>query len=216
MGISRGSGVLAAGLALAGAIAALAAGCGGGGPTTTPATPSAQASGTRTYRDPEGDVTPGGPDITAIRIATDVSTIHLVVRFASAPPLSSKAKQGWTDMLLFGIDVPPIGSAPTPNGWAGLDYALGMHGVDNRAVFRAMQPGFGEDGGVGGAPGVRTLTSRVSGREIRVALPRELIGDPTYFAFQAAAGREGADESGTGDLMPGTGTLRYPLTEGGS
>ena len=170
----------------------------------------------RTYADPRGDVTPGQPDLTAMRISSDASTIRLMFRFAGAPPLSTNTTEGWTDMLLFGIDVPPIGSAPTPNGWAGLDYALGMHGVDNRAVFRAMQPGFGEEGGVGGAPGMRTLTSRVSGREIHVDLPRELIGDPSYFAFQAAAGREGTDESGTGDLVPGTGTLRYPLTQGGS
>lgn len=185
------------------------------GATSVAAEPAPERSG-RTYADPRGDVTPGQPDLTAVRISSDATTVRLVFRFADAPPLSTNTKQGWTDMLLFGIDAPPIGSAPTPNGWAGLDYALGMHGVDNRAVFRAMQPGFGDDGGVGGAPGVRTLTSRVSGREIHVDLPRELIGNPTYFAFQAAAGREGADESGTGDLMPGTGTLRYPLNGGGN
>lgn len=160
-------------------------------------------------------MTAGVPDLTALTIASDATTVRLRFTFRSAPPLSAGAGGGWTDMLLMGIDVPPIGPTPTPGGWTGLDYALGMHGVDDRAVFRAMQPRFGERGGVGGAPGLRTLGSRVSGREIHIDLPRALIGNPAYFDFQAAVGREGSDESGEGDLLPDTGTARYRLATGG-
>ena len=207
---------LVTGLVLIAAAAAIVTGCGtegNGGSTATPtATTTAAAV---TYRDARGDVTPGQPDITGIRIAGDERMLRIVVRFASAPPLSASAAGGWTDMLLMGIDVPPIGSPPTPSGWAGLDYALGMHGVDDRAVFRAMQPGFGLDGATGGTPALRTLRSQVSGREIRVEVPRALLGAPAYFEFQAAAGREGGDESATGDLVPDTGTLRYPIAGDG-
>ena len=198
------------------AVAAVGAGCGGGdtgvagtrpGSTTQPA-----LAGTHTYRDPVGDVTAGVPDLTAVTIANDATTVSMRFTFRSAPPLSASAASGWTDMLLMGIDAPPTGPPPVAGGdWAGLDYALGMHGVDDRAVFRAMHPRFGEDGGRGAAPGLRTLRSLVSGRAIRIDLPRALIGDPAYFDFQAAVGREGADESGEGDLLPGTGTARYRL-----
>lgn len=205
------------GLVLIAATAAVVTGCGtdgSGGSTAAPAATTPTAA--RTYRDPTGDVTPGQPDITAIRIASDERTIHIDFRFASAPPLSASADGQWTDMLLMGIDVPPIGAPPTPGGWAGLDYALGMHGVDDRAVFRAMQAGFGQDGGGGGSPSLPTLRSKVSGREIRIELPRALIGDPEYFRFQVAAGREGGDESATGDLVPRAGTLRFTPARSGS
>lgn len=201
----------AAGVLLAAGIAMVVAGCGseeGGGTTATTATTGAMVA--RTYRDPVADVTPGQPDLTAVRISGDARTIRFAFRFASAPPLGTSAAEGWTDMLLMGIDVPPIGAPPTPSGWVSLDYALGMHGVDDRAVFRAMQPGLGTDAGPGGAPGLRALRSRVNGREIRIELPRALIGEPAYFTFQAATGREGRDESGEGDSIPDRGTLRYP------
>ncbi len=205
----------AAGVLLAAGITMVVAGCGaeeGGGTTATTATTGAVV--TRAYRDPVGDVSPGQPDLTALRISGDARTIRVAFRFASAPPLGTSAAEGWTDMLLMGIDVPPIGAPPTPSGWVSLDYALGMHGVDDRAVFRAMQPGLGTGAGAGGAPGLRTLRSRVAGREISIELPRALIGEPAYFAFQAAAGREGGDESGQGDSLPDQGTLRYPPATG--
>lgn len=165
------------------------------------------------YRDAVADVTAGTPDLTAVRISSDARQVHLAFSFASAPPLSASAEAGWTDMLLMGIDVPPIGAPPTPSGWMGLDYALGMHGVDDRAVFRDMQASIGRGGGTGMPPVLRTLRSSVSGREITIDLPRALIGEPDYFDFNVAVGREGADEGagGGGDVIPAEGTARYRL-----
>lgn len=200
----------AAGAGAAAVAALVIAGCGGGvgggstGDTTTGTrTSAAAATGARTYRDPFGDVTPGQPDLTAVRIANDAHTIRLAFRFANAPPLGSNARQGWTDMLLMGIDVPPIGSPPTPNGWTGLDYALGMHGVAPEAVFRDMH--------VEGRQ-MTVLPSRISRGSIVIDLDRSRIGDPPYFDFNVAVAREGASEPATGDSIPTTGTLRYRLS----
>lgn len=199
------------------AMATLMAGCGagdGGSTATAPGTTTGASAGGRTYRDVAGDVPAGQPDLTQVRVSNDDRTVHLAVRFATAPPLSANLRAGWTDMLLMGIDVPPIGPPPVPGGdWVGVDYALGMHGVDDRAVFRAMQPRFGSDGGTDMSPGVRALRSQVRGREITIELPRAMIGDPGYFHFTVAAAREGAGEGvgGTGDIIPATGTARYRL-----
>ncbi len=206
---------------IAGLAAAMAlAGCGGAGsdtgggtaPTTAAPATTAGTTGARTYRGTEGNVPAGTPDLTAVRISDDFTTVHLVFRFGSAPPLRTSTSGGWTDMLLMGIDVPPIGPGPTPSGWTGLDYALGMHGVDDRAVFRAMSPVPGVDA----PPQRETLRSTVSGREIRIDLPRRLIGNPTYFAFNVAVGREGGAETSSagGDSIPATGTARYTLSPG--
>lgn len=177
--------------------------CGDGGQGTASSdTVPGSAMGSRTYPDASGDVPFGQPDLTALTISNGATTVRMRFTFAGAPPLASNVAEGWTDMLLMGIDVPPIGAGPTPSGWMGLDYALGMHGVDTRAVFRAMR----EEG-----PRVRTLTSRVAGRTISLDLPRALIGDPAYFAFNVAVGREGGNEVGGGDSIPPAGTLRYRM-----
>lgn len=225
-----GTAAAALALALAGAVAMVASGCGGDassgaatgatgatstgsatGTTTGTGTTPGQSAVVRTYRDPFGDVTPGEPDLTAVRISNDARTIHLEFQFAGAPPLSASAKEGWTDMLLMGIDVPPIGSKPTPGGWMGLDYALGMHGIAPRAVFRDMHAE---------GPQVATLPSRISGSTITIDLPRARIGNPAWFDFNVAVGREGGDEiggaSGGGDIIPATGTARYRLSTAGA
>ena len=191
-------------------------GCGGSeqsGPATSASTAAGTASTGRTYRDAAGDVPAGTPDLTSVSISNDASTVRVRFRFANAPPLSTSPSGEWTDMLLMGIDVPPIGPGPTPSGWTGLDYALGMHGVDDRAVFRSMQPGLGADGGTGMAPGLRTLRSRTQGREVTIALPVALLGNPKYFDFTVAVGREGGDEASSagGDMIPARGTARYRL-----
>jgi hypothetical protein len=181
--------------------AALGAGCGESSVTTTSATVTAPGAGA--HRDAFGDVTPGEPDLTALRITNDARAVRMAFTFAGAPPLATNLSAGWTDMLLMGIDVPPIGSKPTPNGWMGVDYALGMHGVDDRAVFRDMHQTKRQ---------MTTLRSHVSGRTITIDLPRTLIGDPAYFDFNVSVGREGGDQEGSGDSIPATGTLRYRMT----
>lgn len=204
----------ATGIALA-VIAVVVAGCGdpsgapsGGGPTST-ATTAPPTAGARVYRDGVGDVPAGTPDLAEVRISNDAEQVHLVVRFASAPPLRTSPSGRWTDMLLMGIDVPPIGPGPTPSGWTGLDYALGMHGVDVRARFRPMENATTP----GTRPDVRTLESHVRGREIALDLPIAWIGKPAFFDFNVAVGREGEDEASSagGDQIPGRGTARYTL-----
>ena len=201
-------------LALAG-IAALGAGCGGdGGGGITADRPGtgtgAAVTDTRTYRDAEGDVAAGLPDLTAVTIASDATTVSMRFTFRSAPPLRTDAAAGWTDMLLVGLDVPPIGPGPQAGGgdWVGVDYAFGVHAIERQARLRSMGGGLG-----GAAPGPPTaLPTRWSGRSISIDLTRALIGDPPYFDFVAAVGREGSNESGEGDALPTTGTLRYRLS----
>jgi hypothetical protein len=178
------------------------------GDTESTSAPANAESPTRVYRAAPGDTPGGQTHVTQVRISNDADSVRLVFRFSSAPPLRNSVSEGWTDMLLMGIDVPPIGPGPTPNGWTGLDYALGMHGVDARARFRAMEGATTP----GTRPDTRTLQSQVDGRQIAVTLPRAWIGNPAFFEFNVVAAREGADESsGGGNQIPAQGTARYTL-----
>jgi hypothetical protein len=171
------------------------------GDTESTSAPANAESPTRVYRAAPGDTPGGQTHVTQVRISNDADSVRLVFRFSSAPPLRNSVSEGWTDMLLMGIDVPP-------NGWTGLDYALGMHGVDARARFRAMEGATTP----GTRPDTRTLQSQVDGRQIAVTLPRAWIGNPAFFEFNVVAAREGADESsGGGNQIPAQGTARYTL-----
>ena len=194
-----------------GGIAAVGAGCGdsGGGVTANRpgTTTGASVTDTRTYRDASGDVAAGLPDLIAVTIASDATTVSMRFTFRSAPPLRTDLAGKWTDMLLMGLDVPPIGPGPGTGDWMGVDYAFGVHAIEGQARLRAMGASMG-----GAAPGPpTTIPTRWSGRSISIDLQRSLIGDPPYFEFVAAVGREGSDESGDGDALPAKGTLRYTL-----
>jgi hypothetical protein len=67
----------------------------------------------------------------AASVAVQVTTVGPIfrVRFAKASPLQTSTREQWIDMLLLGIDVPPLGSKPTPSGWRGVDCVLGVHGA---------------------------------------------------------------------------------------
>lgn len=118
------------GLKIVAVLLALAVGVGG---TTALAAAS--------FPDPVGDVEGGaGPDIASISVSHTRSTVTFRLRFREAPPLGLNAREGWVDMLLIGIDVPPRGLKRTPNGWMGLDYYAGLHGTDKTAIVVKASP----------------------------------------------------------------------------
>jgi hypothetical protein len=156
----------------------------------------------KTYRDATGDVHgAAGPDITSVVVSHDATRITFTVRFSQAPPLGSSAS--WVDMLLVGVDVPPLGPAPVPRGWKGVDYVFGVHGNEpGVALFKRL-----------GAATRGRLPALVKGASLTVRVPRAKLGNPRWFAFTLAAGREADVEArGSADHAPVTGVFRYVLT----
>lgn len=153
-----------------------------------------------TFRDPAGDVR-GGPDITAVTVSHTATRVTLSVRFAHAPPLGAAARGSWVDMLIVGIDVPPRGLTRSANGWRGLDYYVGLHGNDRVAMLVKASR--------------RTIVGRpkvvVSGRTLTLSLSRRSLGSPAWIELVAAAGREGAGDTGEGDEAPDHGVFHYRL-----
>jgi hypothetical protein len=172
-------------------LAALAAGCGGG-------------AGAKAFDDRVGEVEAGtGPDLAEVTVSDTDTEVTFAVRFADAPPLRIDEDDGWVDMLLIGIDVPPLGPEPDgPGGeWRGADYAFGTHGPAESAMLVRM-----------GGGKLADLDVTTSGSTMTLSVPRSALGDPDWFTFTVAAGREGAEEGeGDGDFVPASGTLRYTL-----
>ena len=163
---------------------------------------------TTAYPDRPGDVAGGrGPDITSIQISHTATSITFRVRFASAPPLRVGGREQWVDMLLIGIDVPPLGPGPTAPGgeWPGADFALGTHGPAAAGkVVRLRKP-------PGDSRLVATFPITTRGRAIVFAVPRRVLGNPRWFRFSVAAARESQSENGGVDVAPDRGTFRYVL-----
>lgn len=158
------------------------------------------------FADPVGDVEQGRPDLTPVRVSNTDSEITFAVRFATEPPLGFDEEERWVDMLLIGIDVPPLGPEPVvPGGeWSGADVALGAHGpsADVTLVRRGVRK-------------PARFAIQASGSTLTFSVPRRALGDPDWFTFSVAAARESNDEAGDGggfDVAPGQGTLRYTLT----
>lgn len=189
---------------------ALAAGCGGGATSTatSAADTSGGGAGWRTFTDPAEAPGATGPDIRTVSVSHDTTSVRFRVRFASAPPLAVDAAAGWADVLLVGIDVPPIGPAPRPNEWRGVNYVMGMHGGQSEMRFRTM-------GGAG--PQLTRLPVQVTGPVIAFSVKRAMLGNPDRFVFNVATGREGRSgaDTGGGDLVPGAGTHAYVLSGSG-
>jgi len=171
-------------------IAAVAAACGG-------------RSWPAGYGDPVGDVD-HGPDLASVRVSNTDADVSFAVRFASEPPLRVDEGEGWVDMLLIGIDVPPLGPEPVAPGgeWRGADFALGMH--DTAKTGMLVRLGGGK---------VADLDVVSSGSRLTFSVPRAALGDPEWFTFTVAAARESGDEASGGgfDIAPAHGTLRYTL-----
>jgi hypothetical protein len=167
------------------------------------------AFATAVYPDRAGDVR-GAPDVTRVRLSNTASTITFRIRFATAPPLRFDSRQGWVDMLLIGIDVPPLGPPPTvPGGeWPGVNFALGTHGPSRVGQL-------GRRGKMRSTP-VARFEIDVSGRTLGFSIARRALGNPEWFAFSLATAREGSGQSPGGvDVVPQRGTYRYRLSASG-
>ncbi len=164
------------------------------------------------YPDRVGDVKRGtGPDIASVMVSNTTTTITFRVRFADAPPLRISQREGWVDMLLISVDVPPLGPRPTiPGGdWRGANFALGTHGPSQTGLMVRL----GQD-----IPAGSRIPARfkivTSGSTLTFSIPRRALGSPAWFAFTVAAAREMPnDQQGGGiDFAPPGGNFRYTLT----
>jgi hypothetical protein len=63
------------------------------------------------------------------------ASVTFRLRFAEAPPLRVSATEGWVDVLIIGIDVPPRALNRGPQGWTGADYHAGLHGTERTALL---------------------------------------------------------------------------------
>ena len=162
------------------------------------------------YPDPRGDVAErSGPDLVGVRVSNTETVVTFRVRFAHAPPLRVSARQGWVDMVLVGIDVPPLGPRPVaPAGeWRGADFAFGAHGPATRGQVVRLRSG------PTGTRRVATVRIVVSGATLTFSIPRRVLGNPQWFTFSVTAAREtDASKRGDVDLAPARGTFRYALT----
>jgi hypothetical protein len=174
---------------------------------------AAVASGASIYTDGIGDLKGGaGPDITRLALSNTATTVTFRLRFAKTPPLRASARNGWADMLLIGIDVPPLGAPPvTPGGeWPGSDFALGTHGPSRKGMMVKQANDVPAK-----SRNVATFKIATSGSTLTFSIPRRVLGRATSFRFMLATAREGEDETTTGggvDLAPGRGTFRYVFT----
>jgi hypothetical protein len=162
----------------------------------------------KTYPDRRGDVHGGaGPDISSVFISNTASLITFEVRFVSSPPLRANAAQKWVDMLLVGLDVPPLGPPPTTPGgeWPGVNYAAGLHGPSKSGQLVRLQKGRSTV-----VSRFRVVTTK---RTVKFSISRRALGGPAWFAFSVAAARETetATTGGGFDVLPQRGTSRYVL-----
>lgn len=166
------------------------------------------ALGAKRYADRMGDVKSGsGPDIAAVNVSNTATRITFGIRFAGAPPLRVSTREKWVDMLLMGIDVPPLGPKPvSPGGeWRGMDFALGTHGPSTTGqVVRLAGKGSRQ---------VARLKVVTTGSTITFSVARSALGNPAWFTFNVAAAREENEPSAGGgvDLAPDRGSFRYVL-----
>jgi hypothetical protein len=167
------------------------------------------AAAARIYSDPAGDARLG-PDVRSVTVSNTSADVIFRVRFATSPPLRVGARQGWIDMLLLGIDVPPLGPRPIPDGdWLGAEFAAGFHGPATTGMLVRLQ--------TGSPKLVARFRVVTRARTVTFSIPRRALGSPTWFAFEMAAAREwsveGTEPSGAkADFVPTRGTLRYTLT----
>jgi hypothetical protein len=189
-------------------LAVLVAGCGGGRVE-------------RSLDDPAGDVAPAGaPDVVGVSVERDDDAITFRVRFATAPPLGVSADEGWIDMLLIGIDVPPLGPAPVAPGgeWRGLDYALGTHGPSRSGMLVRLTGSVSERAAT---PEKRAdVPIEIDDAALSLSVPAADLGDAESFALSLAAAREwneARDEPAGArpDVVPDSGTWTVELGERG-
>ena len=160
------------------------------------------------YSDPAGDATLG-PDVRSVTVSNTSTDVTFRIRFATAPALRVSQRGRWIDMLLVGIDVPPLGPRPIPDGdWLGANFAAGFHGPAKTGVLMRL--------GKGSQKVVARFPVVTRGTTVTFSIPRRALRSPTWFAFEMAAAREWNDESmvpagAKPDFAPARGTFRYTL-----
>lgn len=163
---------------------------------------AAAGLGPSTFTDRRGDVQGGaGPDIAAVTISHTATAVRFSIRFTTAPALRGGIEERWMEMLLVGIDAPPLGPSPKATGWFGANYWLGLHTGQTTAVLveKASRRSI-------------RLPATTRGATIVISVPRARIGNPRWFGFIVAAGREGENEAeGGSDYAPAKGVFRYTL-----
>ena len=167
------------------------------------------ALGARIYSDPAGDARLGS-DMRSVAVSDTSTHLTFRIRFNTAPALRVSRREGWIDMLLLGIDVPPLGQRPIPDGdWLGADFAAGFHGPAKTGVLVRL--------GKGSQKVIARFPVVTRGTTVTFSIPRQALRSPTWFAFEIAAAREWNDEGAVParakpDFAPARGTFRYTLT----
>ena len=163
------------------------------------------ASAAVTYPDRMRDLRGGaGPDIVSVNVSATDAAVTFRVRFATAPPLRVSTRDGWVDMLLVGIDVPPLEPPPAPGGeWRAADFALGTHGPSRTGQLVRL--------GTALPRRVATIPVVTTRSTVSLSIPRRALGNPARFAFQVAAARELREDAAGDrvDFAPGRGVFRY-------
>jgi hypothetical protein len=166
----------------------------------------------KSYPDRTGDVQGGlGPDLVSVTVASSKTRVTFGVRFTSASPFGFSESEEWIDMLIIGIDTPPLGRQPVPGqDWRDADFVLATHGGMSTGVMqRVMQNGR--------RPPRQVATFKVvtRGSTLTFSIPRSALGkNAAWFAFYVAAGRETMQEGhgGGADYAPARGSFRYAVT----
>lgn len=166
----------------------------------------------KTYRDPARDAKLS-PDMTSVTLSNTATKVVFRVSFTKAPPLRLSRSKGWVDMLLFGIDVPPLGPKPIPDvEWRGVDFVGGFHGPERVGVLMRAGEGSGDE----------NLVARfkvfTKGATLTFSIPRRALGDPKWFTFHIATAREWSNEAAEpagakADYAPNRGSFRYRFSK---
>lgn len=167
-------------------------------------TGAAVALAEASFPDPVGDVKGGaGPDLTSVSVSHTSSAVTFRLSFVKAPPLGVSVREGWVDMLVISIDVPP---RRAPRG--SVDYFAGLHGTEKTAMLVKTSATKLGRGKVLTRPKVA-----VAGRTLSFSVSRSKLGDPAWLEFTVAVGREMSDQAtgGGADFAPARGAFHYEL-----
>jgi hypothetical protein len=123
-----------------------------------------------------------------VTVERDDTTITFRVEFADAPPLAVSEEEGWIDMILVGVDVPPPGPAPVAPGgeWPGVDFAFGTHGPSETAMLVQL----GAAGGGAAPEREADIDLETDEATLVFRVPRDELGDPETMAVSVASARE--------------------------